>query len=121
MLAYGYYITDSGTPYVRYMTSWASGPNVLSRWGPQIWQASLPVRGVIGYHPLPKIRQYSMSAGNLFLQWDGPAADLYDSSVGAVTRVHAYVVEVSPSLTTNIFIIQNAPTPAFFRVRLVKP
>jgi hypothetical protein len=133
MLAYGYYIADSGTPYVRYMTSWASGPTVLSLWGPQIWQASLPVRGVIGYHPLPKIRQCSMSAGNLLLQWDGPAADLYDSSIGTITRVHGYVVEMSPSitppnfsdvspvLTTNVFTIQNAPTPAFFRVRLVKP
>ena len=133
MLAYGYYISDSGSNYVRYMTSWASGPTVLSLWGPQVWQASLPVRGVIGYHPLPKIRQYFMSAGNLVLKWDGPAADLWDSNVGSVTRVHGYVVEMSPSLTpqsfsdvspvltTNIFTIQNAPAPAYFRLRLVKP
>lgn len=133
MLAYGYYISDTGALYVRYRTSWASGPNVLSLWGSQVWQASLPVRGVIGYHPLPKIRQYSMSAGNLVLQWDGPAADLWDSTVGSVTRVHGYIVEMSPSLTpanfsdvspvltTNTFTIQHGPTSAFFRVRLVKP
>ena len=133
MLAYGYYVSDSGTNYVRYMTSWASGPNKLSAWGHQAWQVNLPVRGVIGYHPLPKIRECSISGGNLLLKWDGPAADLYDSTLGTTNRVHSYVVEMSPSLspldfsdvspvlTTNIFSIMNPPNPAFFRVRLAKP
>jgi len=133
MLAYGYYISDSGSNYVRYRTSWASGPNVLSGWGPQSWQAYLPVRGVIGYHPIPKIRQCSLVDGNFVLTWDGPAADLYDSTSGTTNRVHGYVVEmshsvsapsfseVSPVLTTNVFTLLNPPTPAYFRVRLVKP
>ena len=133
MLAYGYYISDSGSNYVRYKTSWASGPNKLSVWGSQVWQAYLPVRGVIGYHPLPKIKSCSLVEGNLVLSWDGPAADLYDSTSDTTNRVHGYVVEMSQSvsapdfsdvstvLTTNVFTLLNPPAPAYFRVRLVKP
>jgi hypothetical protein len=134
MLAYGYYINDAGTRYVKYMDSWAGGPNRLSVWGPQIWQASLPVRGVVSYHPLPKIRQFSLTSdGGLSLRWDGPQSDLYDSTAGGIRRVHGYVVEMSPSLEapvfseissvllTNAFVVSNCPSPAFFRVKLVKP
>ncbi len=130
--AYGYYVADSGT-YVRFMTSWAAGPNVFASWGPQLWSANLPVRGAIVYHPLPKIRQYSISHGNMSLQWDGPASDLYDSTLGTTRRVHGYVVEmsrslkppnfsvVSPVLLTESFTVTNCPSPAFFRVKLVTP
>ena len=133
MLAYGYYVPNSGTRYVRYRTSWASGPSVISAWGPQAWQADLPVRGVIGYHPLPRIRQTSISPEGVYLRWDGPAADLYDAAAGTTNRVHGYVVElspdlsaadfapVSPTLLTNSYTILNCPTPAFLRVKLVKP
>jgi hypothetical protein len=132
MLVYGYYTNTTGL-YARYMTSWASGPNMLSLWGSQVWQASMPVRGVIGYHPLPKIRQASLSGTDLVLQWDGPTSDLYNSALGTTNRVHGYVIEMSPSLspwsgsdvspvlTTNMFTISGAPAPAFFRLRLVKP
>ena len=133
MLAYGYYINDTGDRFVRYRTSWASGANMLSLWGPQNWQATLPVRGVIGYHPLPRIRQCSLTDQGLLLQWDGPASNLYDSATGATNRVHGYLVEmstsldtpnyspVSPVLLTNTFTVTNCPGPAFFRVELVKP
>jgi hypothetical protein len=133
MVAYGYYINDSGTRYVRYKTSWADGPNVLSVWGRQNWQATLPVRGVIGFRPLPKIKRCAIEQGKLSLQWDGPAADLYDSSRGGINRIHGYVVEMSPSLSaplfseispillTNRFEVADSPTPAFYRVKLVKP
>ena len=56
MLAYGYYINNSGVNYVRYKTSWGgSGDTKLSQWTGANWQAELPLRGVIGFHPLPKI------------------------------------------------------------------
>ncbi len=131
MLAYGYYLDQDGTPYVRYRTSWASGDNRLHQWAPGDWEAGLPVRGVIGYHPLARLRQVSFTDGILFLQWDGPAANLYDSTVGATRRVHGYVVEtaasltslaftaISPVLITNSFSITNVPDSAFFRIRLV--
>jgi hypothetical protein len=136
VLAYGYYISDAGVRFVRYMTSWASGPNVLSIWSGQPWQpqqVDLPVRGVIGYHPLPQFRTCTFSGSDLFLQWDGPASDLYNSTTSSTNRVHGYVVEmstslsppnfsdVSPLLLTNTFTLVNCPNPAFFRLRLQKP
>ena len=66
----------------------------------------------------------------MFLQWDGPAADLYNSTLGTTNRVHGYVVEmstslsppdfadISPVLNTNTFTVVNCPNPAFFRLRL---
>ncbi|MGA2864416.1 MAG: hypothetical protein ABSF95_08000 [Verrucomicrobiota bacterium] len=132
MLAYGYYV-NNGVSYARYRTSWASGNNSMHAWTSALWEANLPVRGVIVYHPLPRLRQwqYSLADGSLTLQWDGPAADLYDAVHGTTRRVHGYVVETSPSLsepsfsavspvlTTNTYTVANYPSPAFFRVRLV--
>lgn len=132
MLAYGYYL-NNGRSYVRYRTSWASGDNSLREWTSNAWEASLPIRGVIGYHPLPRIRLWSVSGGNLLLRWDGPAADLYDATSATSRRVHGYVVEMSSSLfppdfasvssvlTTNTFTVTNCPSPAYFRVRLTTP
>lgn len=132
MLAYGYYITTAN--YVRYRTSWASGPNSMSLWGPQNWQAGLPLRGVIGYHPLPKIKAATLSPeGDMSLRWDGPASDVCDAILRTTNRVHGYVVQMSTSLDppafspvssvllTNTFTVTNCPSPAYFRVELVKP
>lgn len=134
VLAYGYYITTAN--YVRYRTSWASGPNKTALWGPQTWVTgvALPVRGLIGYHPLPKIRSVTVSEqGDLSLQWDGPASDLADAVLGQTNRVHGYLVEMSPTvsppafeavssvLLTNTYTVSNCPSPAYFRVELVKP
>src|SRR5262249_22578544 len=102
MLAYGYYITDTGTKYCRYRNSWdTSSPT--KPWGPQYWEAALPVRGVIGYHPRPKIRRSTISEGNLSLQWDGPASVLINLSTATTNRVHGYVVEMSESLSNPSF------------------
>ena len=137
MLAYGYYISDSGAQYVRYRTSWGSGNNMFHLWSPNAWEATMPVRGVIGYHPLPKIQSVAYSHGNLTLRWDGPAAQLYvrdDSSPGTTQWAHGYVVEkadsldpqafaqVSPVLTERELTLTNLTgQAAFFRVKLVKP
>jgi hypothetical protein len=130
MLAYGYYLSN-GKSYVRYRTSWASGDNSLHEWISGTWEASLPLRGVIGYHPVPKIRKYSVSGEDLTITWDGPSASLYDSVAGGTRAVHGYVVEVSvgaspftfmpvsPVLTTTSFTLSNCPSPAFVRIRLV--
>ncbi len=76
MLAYGYYLAESGIQYVRYRTSWASGNNLLSAWTADEWQAALPVRGVIGYHPWPKITTIARTNASVTVRWDGPAARL---------------------------------------------
>lgn len=131
MLAYGYYIS-SGINYVRYRTSWASGSNRLKQWTAQNWEAELPVRGVIGFHPLPRIRRCTLSQGDLALAWDGPAADVYDATLRTTNRVHGYVVElsgsfappdfqpVSPVLVTNRYTVTNCPSPAYLRLKLVQ-
>ncbi len=132
MLAYGYYI-NNGVNYVRYRTSWNSGDNVLSAWNSLNWQADMPVRGVIGFHPIPKIRQCSLAQSDLTLRWDGPASNVCDGTMHITNRVHGYVVEMSPTcsptdfqavsgvIVTNRFTISNCPSPAFLRLRLVRP
>jgi hypothetical protein len=137
MLAYGYYITDDGQAYVRYRTSWASGDNRWHAWNAEAWEVAsvqLPVRGVIGYHPFPKIRSATTADGKLTLRWDGPASVLRDATSGSSTPLHAYVVEQATSLANQEFVPVAGPTtgreatltnccdsPAFFRVKLVKP
>lgn len=129
MVAYGYYI-NNGRNYVRYRTSWASGDNSLREWTSAFWETSLPVRGVIGYRPLPKIRSWHIRGSDLELTWDAPASELKDGTTGNVKRVHGYVVQMSPALsnptftaispvlTTNIFTVTNSASPAYFRIQL---
>ena len=132
MLAYGYYIDGGGTKWIRFRTSWASGDNSMKVWNADAWSdVGLPIRGVIGFHPLPKIRRCSVTNGNMTLLWDGPAADLYNGST--TTRVHGYVVEMSATcsppdfqpvstvLLTNSYTITNCPSPAYLRLKLVRP
>jgi hypothetical protein len=133
MMAYGYYIADSGEKYVHYRTSWGdSGGNnfIVSEWNGLTWQANLPVRGVIGYRPKPKITKVTRANGNVTVSWDGPASLLYDNISGVTTMVHRYVLERTPSLdqpfepVTSPSADHFATVPeccgtAFFRVRLV--
>lgn len=136
MLAYGYYIPDDGDPMVRYKTSWGgSGDRFLSKWGPQDWQAEMPLRGVIGYHPLPKITRVTPSDGSLTIEWDGPSSVLYNAGDGTNTPLHWYVVEKTASLRPGEFEAVSEPTTehravliqccpgerAFYRVRLMPP
>jgi len=134
MLAYGYYLADNGLNYVRYRTSWASGDNNLKSWDGNYWEAGMPVRGLVGFHPLPKITSYNLINGQLTLQWDGPAARLYNASTGITTSPQAYIVEratilaakdfveVSPVLTDRFFTITNPiPVTSYYRIKLVQP
>lgn len=131
MLAFGYMSTASYN-YVLYKTSWGEGDHYRA-WNSNKWEANLPVRGVIGYHPLPKLTSFSISGADLQLGWHGPVSDVVNSATGITNRVHGYIVEmstsspasgyvsISPVLLTNSFTVTNCPTPAFFRVELVKP
>ena len=140
MLAYGYFVSDDGTQFVRYRSSWASGDNQFSQWTASNWTPqgilNLPLRGVIGYHPHPQITAASSGLnGELTLQWNGPDATLMDSTRGAMKRLHWYVIEsathpkgpfeviTSPTLEREMT-LEGAACCAdtrFFRVALVDP
>ena len=138
MLAYGYVIGDDGSPYVRYRTSWASGDNQLSPWSDAPWtpdqSLNLPVRGVIGFRPHPKLTSIRPVSGGLQLRWHGPQAVLRDETADQETHVHRYVVEQTPDLTAPAWVAVASPTTdlettlpdccvgtRFFRVRLLDP
>ncbi len=133
MLAYGYYIADSGTRYVRYKTSWgSSGDTRIRAWTPAEWEAFLPVRGVIGFHPLPQITSITRNQDKLLIKWDGPSSTLTNLITGTSTDLHWYVVEQSPGVQSTSFRAIAEPTTTheatitnccenstYFRVRLV--
>jgi hypothetical protein len=132
MLAYGYLIADGGQNIVRYRTSWGSGNERYAEWNASLWEGILPVRGVIGYHPLPKITGITRTNGNVTITWDGPSSQLYDVGAGTTTDLHWYEVQRATSLNPPNFVsiisattdhsatIQDCCTgTAFFRIRLV--
>lgn len=135
MIAFGYFIAGDGRQFVRYRTSWGgSGDNRLHAWNSEHWEADLSVRGVIGYHPLPRITSISRNNGSVTVRWHGPSSALLDLNSGASTSAHHYSVERSASLAVDSFAAVAEPTTklettvpnccegtTFFRVRLVQP
>lgn len=137
MLAYGYLVDDDGSEYVRFRTSWASGDEIFALWSAAPWTPlgilNFPLRGVIGYHPKPKVRSFSQDGTEVVVRWDGPSATIVDDVAGESRQVHRYVVEradaldattwtpVSEILKVNEF---RMPAPTsdrnFYRVRLVQ-
>lgn len=137
MLAYGYVIDDAGNPYVRYRTSWASGDNQLSPWTDANWtpeqSLNLPLRGVIGFRPRPKITAILPRSGGMELRWHGPQSILRDEATGTEWTPQQFVVEQTASLSpaqwepaTEAITGLTATLPyccegaRFFRVRLVE-
>ena len=129
MFVYGYGGVDNGDPFVRFRDSWAGGVRRV-RWGSQVWVADLPVRGIIGFRPLPKIMNFERRDGKIRLEWHAPAVELTDTTEGTTRRLHYYVVEKSVDMKT--FTPVGPPTElfeaelddccdgnAFYRVRLV--
>lgn len=135
ILAYGYVITDTETKFVRYKNSHgSSGDNSLSAWTAAIWYAALPVRGVIGYHPLPQITSITRTNETIHFKWHGPSSTLSNLVSHTSTAVHRYVIEKSTSLGPASFVPVSPPTTtlettltnccdntAFFRVSLLPP
>jgi hypothetical protein len=133
---FGYYEGDGGSQWVYYRSTWGdSDPDLIgwiNLWDASIWMVDLPVRGVCGYHPLPKITSISRNTTNstLTLKWDGPSGQLTDNLTGITTDLHYYVVERSYALGSNYVPITAtstlhtatfaAPnTNAFYRVKLL--
>jgi hypothetical protein len=134
MLAYGYSEYPSqGVQWVYYRTSWGVG-EYSSAWTGDTWQAGMPVRGVIGFHPRPKIRSATRANGQVTFSWDGPSAQINDAIAGTTATVHRYQLERATSLSTRDFSPVGAPTTsrtitvpetegenAFYRVSLLPP
>lgn len=136
MLAFGYLVEDDGTQYVRFRTSWASGDFVFAAWSAAPWTPlgilNFPLRGVIGYHPKPKIRSVRREGSELVLTWDAPAATLVDAVAEERRATQQYVVEWADSLDATTWTPVSSrlktrehrlPAPAtersFYRIRLV--
>ena len=132
-LIYGYVVDEEGNQLVIYHTCFAAGED-YHLWNAAIWDGLLPVRGVIGLHPKPKIMNVHRQGGQIIVEWHGPAAELVDEVAGTVTTPHGYVLEKATSLKTKNFtpvtdiltdlhatIPDTGDQTAFFRVRLVKP
>jgi hypothetical protein len=91
-------------------TSWASGssdqftdpslwPRIeLTQWTGGAWLGLYPVRGVIGFHPKPKIIHFARTGGNIALNWHGPSAQVYDALSGTTTLPHRYCVQRATTL-----------------------
>jgi hypothetical protein len=136
LLAYGYFIGNEGGQYVRYKTSWgSSGNNTLSQWNAENWQANLPIRGVIGYRPLPRITSILRTNDAIRIEWHGPSSTLSNLVTRTATPLHSYVVERTAALVPDGFVAVTEPSAdlhatldsgreeeaAFYRIRLVHP
>ncbi|MBI4663578.1 MAG: hypothetical protein HY735_32655 [Verrucomicrobia bacterium] len=135
VLAYGYMIAEDGSQHVRIRDGYAGGDSVFRPWTTNSWWGdSLPLRGVIGYRPRPRIAGLAAANGKLTIRWDGPNSERYNVETGVITELHRYVVEMAPSPAGTEFTPISEPVaglsvtipipetqPAYFRLRLLPP
>jgi len=118
-------------------TSWGSGDNIFEEWSLHTWlglfySSPFAPRGVIGFHPKPKIKSISLGNDAITLVWEGPSARLYDALAQTSTNVSHYAVQRATQLTPpnwkNVGAVTDAHTMtvaaagtagAFYRVVLV--
>ena len=133
MLVYGYLAYPGAFTNVYCRTSWGDSPQPYD-WSATTWTGTLSVRGVIGYHPKPKVRSVCLNGPNVTVTWDGPASQLYDVVMGTTTALHYYQLERSRTLNPADFQPVGSPTTdltitlpeccvdaAYFRVQLLPP
>ena len=102
VMIYGYF-SDPSTGRdkgIIIRTSWASGGSQQEQtvWTAAAWLGLFPVRGVIGFHPKPKVTDFSRAGGKIVLNWHGPSAQVYDEVSGTTTQPHRYCVQRATSL-----------------------
>ena len=139
VLVYGYVDDPEGSvkESVLLRTSW--GPQADPSYGIQPWISTnwvglFPVRGVIGFHPKPKLTRVRRENDHVTVEWDGPAAQLVDALSENVRPAHRYQLERSPTLNPPRFEPVGSPTTehsevvteccaagAFYRIRLLAP
>jgi hypothetical protein len=135
IMVYGY-LEDPGSGLnkgILIRTSWGSGevePEVFDNFEVNILRGyGYYIRGVIGYHPKPKITGVTRGAGTLTITWEGPSAQLHDQIADTTTTVTRYQLERSTTLSPPKFAAVGTVTtnrtatvaddgPAFYRVRL---
>jgi hypothetical protein len=110
--------------------SWAGVDGRIQEWRPYDWfGTTFPPRGVIGFHPKPKITRVTREDGNVTIDWDGPSSQVHDQFAGTTITVHRYQLERATTLNPpNFMPVGPAGTersatvpddaPAFYRVRL---
>lgn len=139
MLIHGYYVDDAGTERVYVRNSWGDSQwDMFREWKRVSWTPTLPVylpvRGVIGYRPKPRLTEIERGDEVLVLRWQGPSAQLHDVEAGTTRDLHWYVVERRAAVESGEFepvtepaVGREATVPllaegaAFYRVRLVPP
>jgi hypothetical protein len=133
IMVYGY-LEDPGSGVnkgILIRTSWGAGEGYIEEFDNLeviiLRGHGYYIRGVIGYHPKPKITGVARGAGNITITWDGPSAQLVDAA--GTTTVHRYQLERSATLNAPKFLAVGTSTtnrtvtvpddgPAFYRVRL---
>ncbi len=71
----------------------AAVKTLCRKWNAAPWQADLPVRGVIGFHPLPRITNLSRESGGLDSRVGSPFFHSDDATLARETiELHSYVV-----------------------------
>lgn len=134
MLIYGYYISPPpSTTNVYVREGYASGEK-FKPWNSSSWLtfATLPVRGILGFHPKPKLRSLAINGSDVTLAWDGPSSEIYDDINLTTTPAHYYQVEKSTTMSPadfqpigpvtsdrNITIQDCCGESVFYRVRLL--
>jgi hypothetical protein len=136
VMAYGYIEQpDLGiTKGVLIRTSWASSYEVIQGWSSEDWVDLYPVRGVICFHPKPKIRNFTRSDGSITITWDGPSSQLHDELANTTATVHRYQLEkattsdfsaftpIGPETTERtVTVPDTGNATVFYRLKLVQP
>jgi hypothetical protein len=138
MLAYGYYVGDDNSQRVHVRTSLGNSGSlneIAVPWtGDNLLSTGLPVRGVIGFHPKPRIGTLKRESNTITFTIEGGTPQLYDN-ISGVTRMvsRQYIVERTSSLelpfapitiaSTNkvISVHETFTGNAFFRVAELVP
>ena len=61
------------------------------------------LRGVIGFHPEPRIMEMASSGSVTTIRWAAPLTKIVAASSGAITTQQHYRVEVCTSLAAQVF------------------
>jgi len=135
MLIYGYQAYAGFGTNVYCRNSWGGGEDI-NNWSAMPWVpgGSLSVRGVIAFHPRPKIRSIVYNGADVTISWDGPASQRYDVINFSTTPVHYYQLERSatpdpagfapvgsPTTDLTITVADCCDAAAFYRVQLLPP
>ena len=118
--------------HVLVMDSWGRAAENLLPWSSYNWLGLFPVRGVIGFHPKPRVTGIHRKGETVSLQWEGPSATITDVVAGTIVPAHYYQVERSstlnpadfrpvtpPSTERGASVIETGAETVFYRIGLV--